>query len=484
MRLTSIHVANALTFDDITVPLETEGPTVFVGPNGSGKTNLFRVVEQLLKILPEGMGPHTNGLTDSLSTLAGWQRDLGSPTVLEVGIQWTEDEEISLFATFIGLSLSDHHPFSRELNIPTGFEQRPTWERFTGTLANMVKVQSATFLATGVLGLRYQAPGSFHLYYQMLAGESLTWILPPQGSDVTLTVPDDLLRSQRTHSVALSQMWLRSLPDEERARLGSFLDQGDDTTPVPQLSFSLSDALQQAVLDTGQSPVPARAMVRVAIDSSFRGQEAVRSLERQVLSGQDQTGRNMTLTDVLCYLLSGRIVVSDDLLSAPEEQYTINTWLRDAKPLSSRHLGAYLADLKDGNDADRRRFAEIQRTFADLSRGRDLDVTRIRPRDTSEEVVIRVVQRAHGDRLSTPVVTSGSGLVELAYLATILNLPRCHVALLDEPGRSLHPQALLALRHHLYHQRKSGDTDSSSQSVVITHSPYLVPTTAPPGLSR
>jgi len=184
---------------------------------------------------------------------------------------------------------------------------------------------------------------------------------------------------------------------------------------------------------------------------------------------------------VIAHLLR-RCIISEDLLSPPATNYSTNTWLEDAKSLTSQHLSAYLLALKNGQDDDRDQFAKIQETFRSLS-GRRLDVTMERKakKDVNfgsddSSILITLIQRDPNVSHSVPLAVSGSGLVEIAYLSAVLNSPNSHVILLDEPGRSLHPQALIQLRCMLQ-QRATEPT--APQMLIITHSPYLVPPSMP-----
>jgi energy-coupling factor transporter ATP-binding protein EcfA2 len=44
MRITNLHVENFLTFNSLDLKFQ-KNPTIFIGPNGSGKTNIIRVLE-------------------------------------------------------------------------------------------------------------------------------------------------------------------------------------------------------------------------------------------------------------------------------------------------------------------------------------------------------------------------------------------------------------------------------------------------------
>jgi recombinational DNA repair ATPase RecF len=50
MKVSSLHVSNLLSFDDFDLHFG-EGLTVIVGPNGSGKTNVVRVLDLVNKLV-------------------------------------------------------------------------------------------------------------------------------------------------------------------------------------------------------------------------------------------------------------------------------------------------------------------------------------------------------------------------------------------------------------------------------------------------
>lgn len=478
MRITSIHAANALTFEKVTVPIDPDGLTVFVGPNGSGKTNLFRVVRQLVGGLSISRYPPLGNREESLAILASWQRDPTEPLVLELGLEWQEDEEHELLAQVLRLALANPQQVGWGSDLYQTLWQRPSWLRFVDSLSQVVDTNDAAFLFHGTLGLRYVNSGDLVVYYRLSDPEDLCWILTSQVSGIIPGPSPDFQRQVPNSS--LPQMWLRSLPEDQRNALLAYLAiDGEPQADAPVVSFDFRSILS-ATRDGAQATPNNHLnwVLQVAVESNSQSPESITNFQRKILDTTDSGYRNIGLGDVIDYLLRDRVLVTEDLLSPPADQYGATSWWKQASPLRSRHLGAHLLALKLGNKENRERFAAIQRTFAKLSsRGLEITMRHWPPVESPQvrgHVMIQIVQDAQGDRTSMPLHESGSGLVELAYVSTVLNQPRSHVILLDEPGRALHPQAQLALKAHILN-RASQIPDLRSQMLMVTHSPYLVP---------
>lgn len=465
------------------MPLEPDGLTVFVGPNGSGKTNLFRVVKKLTRVLaatsPMPSPMPSQDLEEVLAVLPVWQRDPTRPAVLEIGLKWDSTDEKEMLVGFLRSAMIQAHLVAEGLGL--GHDQalwyRPAWRRFASALPQLIGLSETRFLFQGTLGLKFWARNHFFLYYTPSSWRKFTWGLPPSHAGVIPMTLPRAVPSGGAPGFPLPQFWARSLPPSEREMLSAYLKtpDGDEVSGPPPLSFSFHDVLQSVAEQARQLPSPPGWTLDVGVDHQAQPEDLVRAFRERIFGTEPmQPGVTIRLGSVLNHLLTGRAVLSDDLFSPPTEEFDADSWWRSASPLTSVNLGPHLTALRLGNDADRARYSAIQQTFKRLS-GRDLDLTMRKwpPGESGRQVSIQLLQRGTGDRQSTPLAESGSGLVDLAYVATILNQSESHVVLLDEPGRALHPQALLALGRFVNDRQQA---PSWSQTLLITHSPYLVPT--------
>lgn len=494
MRLTTIHAVNVLSFEDVTV--EVDAPlTVIVGPNGAGKTNVFRVVRQVLEALRVSDGLPTQEAWDAvMGTIRAWRRHDEAVVTLEVGVRWDRAEEQTLLAAFVRGVLVNMHDMVRYIAAGSSTEVDATaWAAWVDALPTLVPETAWAWLFEGTLGVQYHPDGELVAYYRPAQATDWLVILRPQ-SGIVRKLPTARLSSYG--QIPLTSLWMQSLAADDLAAVQAFFTKdGPRGGEVPIIPFPWRDLIAQVPAAPRKPQNPGHVIPLVIEAASGAPLPAmIAALYAQVgLLNPSQQG--ITLLRVVNRLLVDRIVISEDLLSPPAEWYAVKDWARHAEPLTSRHLGAHLLALKVGDDASRVRFAAIQQTFRTLT-DRALDVTWTPASGSGQSSRITVVQRGKTDRRSFPLVYSGSGLVEMAYLSALWHLPSSQVLLLDEPGRSLHPQALVHVRQLLEQRTKiepqrllheaegspppsqqPADGVDGAQILAITHSAFVVPTT-------
>lgn len=494
MRLTTIHAVNALSFEDVTVEVDAS-LTVLVGPNGAGKTNVFRVVRKVLEALRVSDGPPTPEAWDAVvGTLRTWCRHDGAVVTLELGVRWDRPDEQALLAAFVRGVLVNMHDVARYIAAGSSTEvDAMAWASWVDALPTLVPETALAWLFEGTLGVQYHPDGELVAYYRPAQATDWLVILRPQ-SGIVRKLPTARLSSYG--QIPLTSLWMQSLAADDLAAVQAFFTKdGPRGGEVPIIPFPWRDLIAQVPAAPRKPQNPGHVIPLVIEAASGAPLPAmIAALYAQVgLLNPSQQG--VTLLRVVNRLLVDRIVISEDLLSPPAEWYAVKDWARHAEPLTSRHLGAHLLALKVGDDASRVRFAAIQQTFRTLT-DRALDVTWTPASGSGQSSRITVVQRGKTDRRSFPLVYSGSGLVEMAYLSALWHLPSSQVLLLDEPGRSLHPQALVHVRQlleqrtkiepqRLLHEEEGSPPPSQqpadgvdgAQILAITHSAFVVPTT-------
>lgn len=474
MRIQGVRAENLLSFDKLNLDLSTTPFTILVGPNGAGKTNLFRLINALLGLITHDEGQRGAEDVDWAESLAAWKRNPDRPAQIEIDVQWTYLSEGLVLANFFQMALAQREELWRTLapstNLPTS---SPGWMQFVEVLSRAVSARGCQSAWSGTLGCRQTGLRDVVLYYRpkIARGQWLHLLKPNSG--LCEALPG---RLSSYSNPSLARVWIKSLPEDTQAAVLGML-QGDKMSQDLTLSLDW-----KALWDMAQTLAPAETIQ--IINTSIRNddvstahphwQELLRELEVEPFGRQAPTFER-----VLAYLLK-RCIISEDLLSPPAYRYSKDAWWSQTKDLSSRHIAPYLLALKVGRDDERRRFASIQETFKQLStHGIDATLEPVSHSDVAE-VDITLVQTGDGSR-SVPVRLSGSGSVEMTYLSAVLNSSNAHVLLLDEPGRSLHPQALIRLRQLL--EDRAGD-NLAPPIIVITHSPYLVAPSLPHNVRR
>jgi len=470
VRITSIHAANVLTFSDMHVSFDKNASlSLIVGANGSGKTNLFRLIKYLIDWT---INPNVPNSTFDTALLTKWVRVNHEPASIELGIEWDQEDERHLLSTFLHAAFaSEAFNMTRALhmNNASDVENGRAWAAFLDYVPRLIPASELDWLFRGELGLSYRPPDTTSLYFKPSGIKDWAVMLDRYNGIVTSPVH---IQSDSTQTFQIENAWVDSLSAEEVSALKAFLaPDGSSESTLPSLSFSWSKVIaayqsSSRQVDTSMTVMPLYFQIgqntsqfsRYAADLFF-------PLGIPRYGHSEQLG----LRRIVSHLLRERVTATDDLLSPPETEYSPSTWGSFASPLASRHLGAHLLALRLGQDEERSRFSSIQKTFRRLT-GREFDVVSPAPKSDETKQIITLVQRGMGDPRSTPLLASGSGFLEVAYLSTALHSPRSHVLLLDEPGRSLHPQSLIRLQRFIHDRCAQG----GAQTLLVTHSPYLV----------
>jgi hypothetical protein len=180
-------------------------------------------------------------------------------------------------------------------------------------------------------------------------------------------------------------------------------------------------------------------------------------------------GRPITGQRLWEMLLLEALVFTDNLRVSPQLEFQPHeVTMADVDLANGKELGLYLYLLKNGDREDRNRFEDVVRTFERLTdRGFSVGRRNARPGQPGVTTVEKLTLSVQTDWGDVPLDHAGAGLAEALFLSTILLDPE-RITLLDEPASNLHPSVqrkLLALLA----------SSARSQSIVITHSPYLVP---------
>jgi predicted ATPase len=431
MRVKKICVQNFLSFDDFELDLD-DNLTVIVGPNGSGKTNLVRALRLVREVV---------GALATWKTAPGWEpaRRLGGPPELKVGLELEfGDPEMDLWELFFEAALASVSPVT---------ENRDAFHSFLKA-SRQAKLHRR--LRRSRLEVEFGGP-PHNLWSVRLAGEGLCFTF----------------RSGR-FVIGLSP---------ERAAGSGF---------IPQAIHDYLRGLLRPTDPASGEPAPFAAE---AMEVAGRGLEALMKLaEKQntalifdvdliLLQSSPELHRRFTaefrsvnnqagFLHVLDRVFGQGLFVTEDIRPLPQVRYPAER-LGQPEDLAAdgANLGLYLFWLKNSPDPDRRQtFREICRVFKNLAEG-DLDVSLEGQQDAFAVTVW--VRRQHTE---APLSLAGAGIWELLFLSALLGHKEATVVL-DEPALNLHPPLQRRLLGEIRRAAESG-----LQVVLITHSPYLVPT--------
>src|SRR5258708_19717168 len=137
MNVHKITTKNFLTLRDCIIDMLDEHFNLFVGPNGSGKTSLFRAL-RVLKESFEAAGSGRRKTLDHLYSVHADPRQLD----VDVKISWDTDQEQKAICAFLYASLSTTRSLDQPIRTVPGLSAYlitpETHKRFTACLTDQL----------------------------------------------------------------------------------------------------------------------------------------------------------------------------------------------------------------------------------------------------------------------------------------------------------------------------------------------------------
>jgi hypothetical protein len=434
----SLGVRDLLSFESLEVCFH-EGLNVVVGQNGVGKSNLVRLVRLMREIVSA-----TPGVAPAYGFEQRFVR-LRSPGRgrLGVRIRFTEPDERARLLLFVrAVAAQAAEPVgSPEPLTPDQLAAR--YQRNAAFVEECLgdKQISGLFEGQLVLDMDARQPARWSLGYEF-EHQSTTFHLGLQGRSVTPGVvargPLDLDRAIWT--TARLDMSGKMAPDSSDWKPVSFQDL------LPSISQPTAWQLEQ-VQNNVQRPLALQ-------------------LARELGLAADNS-KIPNIQWVLRDLIGRAVVTTENLRRPPRRAYELDEVRSGLAVEDAGDLPLELYRRKNGSPEQRARYAGLQRSFQAMT-GRRLDLAAsftASPTDTAErlDVMLQVETPAGW----VPIENAGAGLWEaLAALAVVVSEPG-QVVLLDEPATHLHSS---------WQRQLLRDLTEHHQVVMVTHSPFLVPT--------
>jgi len=436
MRLTKITAREMFSFGGLDIDNMPARALVVVGPNGSGKTNLSRLIEVILAAIERSATASQEAY--ALLVRFGAARRFDAPPAnvssVRLGIALTEEWECDLLVRFVRAAI-----------MTSVLREAPSNIQASGLLAWVREIQAdmLTPLTSGeiVVDLIDASTGQWALAYEFDADdERFRWVL--DGAQMS----------------AGAIVRVADAPGTPNHYIGERLDV--DESRVPPKPFTFADLLPPAgearlvTLDAG--PLPAREPVR-----EWASVAGIALAETQ--------NRSYTIAWVLRVLLERGLIMLGDTRQLPATEYSVAEATFDPSPADGSRVPLRLFRWKNGGPTQRARFAASQALFTRLT-GSTFDISF--PMEPPNQL-----GQAPANLLFTPVVSrqgrdlpvefAGAGIWEALLLSATLSDSTGRVAVLDEPARNLHP----TLQRRLLSEMRR----APGQFIVTTHSPYLVP---------
>jgi ABC-type transport system involved in cytochrome c biogenesis ATPase subunit len=461
MQIHGIHIKNFLSFE--TFSWEDIDPhlTVIVGPNGVGKTNLFRAVQVVRDVLRPGF-------PQAAATLSNARRGTeGEIISIALDVQFTSAWEQKLLCAFFAAVLCNQQSIQETM---TSVFQRGVdanrLRRFDTWVQEQVRPEHLSWLMSGRLGATLVGQWGWQCSYEALPGR------PVFRADVTRG--ETLVGHAEHHSQTAMQnwrslfaAWRTSLSERERARLDNSL-----TGASPEGEFPLPDLSCLPAWVSSQQGVALQISdeMQIVDPATLATRRAFTSLAQVSL----EPGRPLGIHSVFQRLLDQALVFTDNMRMLPQCAFVAEQMLEQPVDLSNgSQLARVLFCKKNGDERSRQQYRAIQELFARVT-GRSCEV--VFARVTAErlssgqapDVSLQIVtgSGAFGD---IPLEFSGAGIAEALFLSTLIAESDGRIVLLDEPASNIHVTMQKALMNEI-RTRSQNET----QFFIVTHSPTLV----------
>jgi ABC-type branched-subunit amino acid transport system ATPase component len=491
MKLGALRVENLLSFDQF--DLSFDGAlTVLVGPNGSGKTNVIRVLDLVTKALDwvdarwaEGTaGNAAQLLLDSYAEARYYDAAPDQPARVHLDVEFTSPQERELMTAFLQAAL-----LSTVLSELAGGEppaELVAWAA-TATEEELSSLYSGTIVLehSGVAQATWDVAYEFchdHVSYRWVLAGAPTW--------------GGIMRTD-AHAQGMS-----ATVQSERL-LSLLFGSGATSTSPPTLPKPLQPFQFATICPASNKLVPLVVQTGTTNFGIDQGPYQRFAQLARIPTWPMTPGRAYTPARVLRLLLNDALIMLGEQFrgvgigGAPMRPPGLYAWQELAAPTPRRELHALplrLFALKNGDQAARQAFEQIRQTFQILAPGRSFEIrfeatAQHATPTASQQPSLAPVARALGADSATeqlpslgaavtvlildergrelPIVQVGAGTWEALVLAEAITNSEHHTIILDEPALNLHPTWQHVLRSQLRR--------TTAQIAVVTHSADLVP---------
>jgi AAA15 family ATPase/GTPase len=509
MRIRYLKARNFLTFGDGPIELRDLGSlNTIVGPNNSGKTNLFRVVSFVSTIL-------TDRATDVLPYFRNG--DIENPIEVELCINLNEEETQAL-ADFLMCSTFLEHVNPKQGENPERLlrVRNAILRKNQSIFENMFSNKSIAIIVETKGRMSYAPEIYFRIFDQLselyLLGYRDLTSSPPgyYGATYSTNFAELLVDEARSlHPVEFREYIAPTATATAADSDPSFVEQ------VAQLDMNwvLSHLNAPPALKSDLG-YPKRINIQGFSFADYEGQPGSplgaslpephlrlrKFLKRRGFASVEQ----LNVVTLLAIVLETSFVRIEDIRSGPNGVIPDDFESIPIRPshLDGSELALLLFRLKNSGDReDRKRFQQIQDKFTDIMKPLTFDIhlESVYPRsshgpqpgnpylpiqeatqqagdssmraspENAVQQMVPVISVDNG-RFSAPIEFAAAGAVEVLLILTAFVGLRDSCILLDEPAVNLHPSMQRKLLEHL----NASIEESSNQVFIITHSPYLV----------
>lgn len=448
MKVERLRAKNILSYDQLDVPFRDFN--VMVGPNNSGKSNLFRCIEVIQDIIK---GKHF----EYPELLQHNTEEPGFSVDLCVALDQTE---LALLERFLRLCISEVESATQNQNlswpkVATPEQIKQIRQAFLEPFTEGLVPKLISAMSHGVVRFEYFGfPGQHPL---------IRYLLPTlPGEETGIALNSEAIGPRRPFS---SETLLR-LFTKRFAELADQLSL-EEALGLPHtvddfLQFSLgkgynisSLVLQwNEIMSTGNASLLAKAT----------------QLSKEI-GLEFPVGGQLYLGQFLFKLIQNSMVIAEEFRARPDLTLGLDESVPIEGSFESERLALVLFRLMTRDDTSKAKYQKLRDAFAEtFSKKYQFDVSSNEvtiDRESKTRIGVSVKNVDLGR--SFPIQYTGAGLAETLYILTLVIGLQRKVILLDEPASHLHPTTQRRLLDELIWVNRD------NQVSVITHSPFMIP---------
>jgi len=469
MRITNLHVENFLTFNSLDLKFQ-KNPTIFIGPNGSGKTNIIRILE----------------FVDS--TL--WNRNLVPQSVgyFKITLKLVlSKKELNLIKQYLQLIMLIHETQLLPSLVKLSKEEKKR------IIKNIIDLKGEFFNVNDNITIEIEG------YNESVTSRKIQLYWNNEDRPYTLTENNELLIFNAVNIGSVNLKDLLPLINSEEIPDPKTLLQRYEQNYNRQNPNSTASFYKIVLLGF---PLEDFSDYFPYIGAWFNGEELeevaskfgnlYESFNREIKSRKfiRINGREISLFHIIATIFSSALIVLknprkklssgvpliEEETSSPNANSQISPFnnvsnknLQESSPSIQTYgeddVGKILFELKNNRDGYKK-YKKIEEEFSKLDHNNNLLVWI----DDTKNIHLGV--ELNGSNKIIPIEYFSSGEIELIDILTAVIGNSEKVIILDEPAQNMHPQMQQRLAN-LFNKEIIG-RDNQNQIIIITHSPQFV----------
>ncbi len=488
MKIRKIALCNFLTFGETEQSIDFDDLTTIVGPNDSGKTNIFRAITTAAAVLDRK-------ITDARSL--HHFGDIGKEFRIEIDVEFSPDEEEALYNfLFCGSLQQDMHREGRE-----------NQELAYALNAKIMQRYATKFFA-----------GFFNKASIIVIGKGLeNYVIEPilkitKGSQslylhdyATITLSEKPIPQH--HSTGVGNLIYDKIKKQNPEKFSQYLK--EEVFAEPDLKTKMPDLFDYSYdLLSNEKNLSSIHIHQVYFDQFEKNplgypNEAKRLRAFLLDRGNNENGH--TLLKFVSTIFENSIIRTSNIRSFPEESILENN--EKLPPfnfhnVNGKNLPLMLFNLKNNlSEKNRDSFKIITEEFSKIFNDLKFDVVLDEKLSSTQHKEISTIPSNHlaretsfgfdvlgikntsitnilrkleiqitKNKISIPLESTAAGVFETIFILTCILGHKNKTILLDEPALNLHPH----MQKRILELIKRTIRENKNRVILITHSPYLI----------